>query len=113
MTTMSTAHSKRCKCGLSYDGESCPLCPPKRPAPVATPPKAPALTKPLATKRHLIYLNRKAVARTIRENGRRAGEDFLQHLDEWIHRKITRACEVRNGGKKTLDVTVAGHVGIK
>lgn len=108
---MSTASQKRCRCGLTYDGPACPLCAPA----VQHPPREESkpVEKPLVTKRHLIYLNRKAVAKTIRQHGRRAGEEFLQHLDEWLHRKLVRACEVKNGGKKTLDASVAGHVGIK
>jgi hypothetical protein len=105
------ASVKRCKCGVSYGPpfDSCPVC---KPAVKTAAPEAPTPKKSTA-KRHLLYVNRAAVSKLIRENDRRAGEDFMIHLDEWLHRKIIQACKTRNGGKITLDVTMAGHVGIK
>lgn len=58
------------------------------------------------------YLRVSAVKALIRENDRRAGADFLELLDRMVERKVRAACKTHNGSKKTLDVTVAGYVGI-
>lgn len=100
---------------MTYDQSfsGCPVCRPTAtvaPPAVKEAPPAPALG---AGKRHLVYINRKAVSQLVREHGRRSGEEFLVQLDEWVGRAVKRACGIRNGGKKTLDACVAGHAGIK
>jgi len=59
------------------------------------------------------FLNVKAVREACKENGRRVGKDFLSLLDEHIQESLRLACEVHNGGKKTLGADVAGYVGLK
>lgn len=59
------------------------------------------------------YINKKAVTKLIQSYGKRAGKDFLLSLDVHIENRIRSACEVHNGGKKTLDSSVAGYVGIR
>lgn len=44
--------------------------------------------------------------------GRRVGAPFLDVLEAHVCRKLEAACRVHNGGKITLDATIAGHVGI-
>lgn len=44
--------------------------------------------------------------------GHRVSGEFLTVMDMFIARKLEAACGVHNGGKITLDATVAGHVGI-
>lgn len=58
------------------------------------------------------YLKGHKVKALIKQLGRRSGDEFILLLDKYVEKKIKQACEVHNGGKKTLDATVAGHVGI-
>jgi ribosomal protein S17E len=59
------------------------------------------------------YINIKACKELIKSLDRRAGKEFLDVLNKDVERNIHNACEVHNGGKKTLDAAVAGYVGIK
>ena len=58
-------------------------------------------------------LNHKAVRDLITKEGRRCGRDFIAALEAHVEAKIQQACGVHNGGKKTLDRTIAQYVGIK
>lgn len=59
------------------------------------------------------YLNKSHCRQLINMHGRRAGSDFMWLLNEFIEDKIKQACEVHNGGKQTLDATIAGYIGLK
>lgn len=59
------------------------------------------------------YINSSAVRKLCHQLGRRAGKDFLTQLNALVARKTAAACGVHNGGKKTLDASVAGFVGIR
>lgn len=61
----------------------------------------------------ILFLNQSAIRKFCRERGRRTGSDFLTMLDWFISKKLGSACQVHNGGKKTLDAHVAGFIGIK
>lgn len=58
------------------------------------------------------FIRTSAVRTLIKKRGRRAGLEFLKVLDRHVERKVESACAVHNGGKKTLGVTVAAHVGV-
>lgn len=65
------------------------------------------MSKPTTT-----YIKLSAVRGHCRALGKRIGRDFAMMLDDLVRRKINAACSVHNGGKKTLDASVAGYVGI-
>lgn len=54
-----------------------------------------------------------AVKRLAKDYGRRVSAEFLQQLDAHVRRMVRNACQVHNGGKVTLDASVAGFVGIR
>lgn len=54
-----------------------------------------------------------AVRQIIREEGKQASPEFFDLLNHFVERKIREACKVHNGGRKRLDASVAGYVGIK
>lgn len=58
------------------------------------------------------YIKAHKVKALIKSNGRRTSPEFLLLLDQKVEALVNKACQVHNGGKKTLDATVAGHVGI-
>lgn len=49
----------------------------------------------------------------VKEHGRQLGRDFIYLLEAHIERKVREACGVKNGGKKTIDASVAGFVGVR
>mgnify|MGYP006278609981 CR=1 FL=1 len=59
------------------------------------------------------YLNTKAIKGIGKKHGRRVGADFISAVNEFVHERVTKACETRNGGKITLDSDVAIYVGFK
>jgi antitoxin component YwqK of YwqJK toxin-antitoxin module len=61
---------------------------------------------------HKSIINKKMVKAIAKANGKRVGRSFLYAVEVFLHRKIKQACEVHNGGAKTLDATIAGYVGI-
>lgn len=56
------------------------------------------------------YLNQAAVRKLIKENGKRSSQEYLLALDDLVRSRTNAACRVHNGGKKTLDASVLGHV---
>ena len=48
----------------------------------------------------------KAIAKAA---GKRVGKDYIVLLEEHIRRKVEAACRVHNGGKKTVDSSIAAH----
>lgn len=58
------------------------------------------------------FIVTKQVRRFCNANGRRISPDFVVCLNALIRAKLTAACAVHNGGKITLDASVAAHVGI-
>jgi hypothetical protein len=43
-------------------------------------------------------------------HGKRVSKDFLESLDRLVERKIRQASQEHNGGKKTLDASVAAYI---
>lgn len=56
--------------------------------------------------RYLVVSNVKKLAK---QNQRRVGKDFLSTLDAQIEEWIVRACQIHNGGKRTLDASLAAY----
>jgi hypothetical protein len=56
------------------------------------------------------YIRIAAVKARAKEHGKRCSAEYLLALDDLVRSKIEAACRVHNGGRKTLDATVAGHV---
>lgn len=46
------------------------------------------------------------------EKGKRCSAEFLAALDAHVRKKLSQAAGQHNGGRKTLDASVAGYVGI-
>jgi hypothetical protein len=63
--------------------------------------------------RATFLLNHAKVRRLAKENGKRISPEFMAQLEGFLRRKIAAACAVHNGGRKTLDASIAGYVGIK
>ena len=58
----------------------------------------------------LTYLKPAAVKRLIKTTAnKRTSKDYLEALDRYVERAIQRAANEHNGGKKTVDASVAGH----
>lgn len=55
------------------------------------------------------YIKPAAVKRLIKTHGKRTAAEFLLALDNYVERAIVRAATEHNGGKKTVDASVAGH----
>ena len=50
-----------------------------------------------------------AVKRLAKSNGRRVSAAYLLCLDEKVRRLVEAGCRVHNGGRVTLDETIAIH----
>lgn len=57
-------------------------------------------------------LNKSALRRICKTHSRRLGTDFEIALRRFVERKLAAACAVHNGGKQTIDLTIAAHVGL-
>lgn len=55
------------------------------------------------------YIKPAAVKKLIKTHGKRTAAEFLLALDHYVERAIIRAATEHNGGKKTVDASVAGH----
>jgi hypothetical protein len=55
------------------------------------------------------YIKPAAVKKLIKTHGKRTAAEFLLALDNYVERAIIRAASEHNGGKKTVDASVAGH----
>jgi hypothetical protein len=56
------------------------------------------------------YIRPSIVRRLVKANGKRLSQAFLYALDSYIERKVIAACNEHNGGRKTLDASVAAYV---
>jgi hypothetical protein len=55
------------------------------------------------------YIKPAAVKKLIKSHGKRTAAEFLLALDNYVERAVIRAASEHNGGKKTVDASVAGH----
>lgn len=56
------------------------------------------------------YIKTAAIRKAIKAAGKRTSTEFLDALDRYVERAVQRAIAEHNGGKKTIDASVAGHV---
>lgn len=45
-------------------------------------------------------------------NKKRLSTEFLVALDEMVKAKIIEACSIHNGGRKTIDISIAAYTGV-
>ena len=55
------------------------------------------------------YLKVSNVKKKAKLLGRRVGKDFVYAMDTWIDLWIEKACGLHNGGKITLDASLAAY----
>jgi hypothetical protein len=59
----------------------------------------------------LSFIKSSAVRKEVRlVHGKRVSKDFLEALDRMVQRKVREACKEHNGGKKTLDASLAAYI---
>lgn len=59
----------------------------------------------------LAYIKPSAVKRYAKTaHSKRISKEFLAALDKFVEEKVRAAAEVHNGGKKTIDASVAAFV---
>ena len=56
------------------------------------------------------YIKPAAVKKLIKSHGKRTAAEFILALDAYVERAIIRAASEHNGGAKTVNASVAGHV---
>lgn len=56
------------------------------------------------------YIKTANVKKLANMHGKRAGKDFIQALDRLVERKVLESLKEHNGGKKTLDASLAGYI---
>ena len=56
------------------------------------------------------YLKRAAIKLLAKGEGKRISLAALYMLDEKVGRLVSKACQVHNGGKVTIDETVMTHI---
>lgn len=62
----------------------------------------------------LYYIKAKNIRDCVKGHNKRVSREFLAALDRYVHSKILQSVKEHNGGKKTLDASVAGYIlGIK
>ena len=59
-----------------------------------------------------MLVNQKAIKDYCKKRGRRVGADFMEQLNRYLSIKLSQACKIHNGGKITLDESVANYVGL-
>lgn len=55
------------------------------------------------------YIKTAAVRKAVKAAGKRTSTEYLDALDRYVERAIQRAIAEHNGGKKTVDASVAVH----
>lgn len=61
---------------------------------------------------NLTFIKASQVRKHCNAKGKRVTPEFLMAVDSHIRQKLNTACGVHNGGRTTLDATVAGFAGI-
>jgi hypothetical protein len=59
-----------------------------------------------------MFIKNSAIKKYLKERGRRVGKDFIHALDVFIQDKLDQAVKVHNGGKVTVDASIAGYIGL-
>lgn len=58
----------------------------------------------------LTYIKASAIRQMAHAQGKRVSKEYLEALDRKVHKLILKSLDEHNGGKKTLDLAVAGYV---
>jgi hypothetical protein len=58
----------------------------------------------------LKYIKASAIRETAKIQNKRVSKDYLEALDRKVGKLVQKSLEEHNGGKKTLDLAVAGYV---
>jgi len=56
------------------------------------------------------YIKSAAAKALIKGQGKRTSKEFLEALDRYVEKALLRAASEHNGGKKTVDASVAAYV---
>lgn len=56
------------------------------------------------------YIKSANVKKFCKSHGKRVSKDFLEALDRHMEKKLLQALTEHNGGKKTLDIALAGYI---
>ena len=56
------------------------------------------------------YIKPASVRKFIKSHGKRTSKEFLEALDRYLEKKLLVALAEHNGGKKTLDASLAAYV---
>jgi hypothetical protein len=56
------------------------------------------------------YVKSSTVRKFAKSHGKRVSSDFLVALDRYVEAKVLIAAKEHNGGKKTLDASVAAFI---
>jgi hypothetical protein len=56
------------------------------------------------------YIKTSSVKKFAKSHGKRVSAEFLSALDRWVENKVLLATKEHNGGKKTLDASLAGYI---
>ena len=56
------------------------------------------------------YIKSANVKKFCKGHGKRVSKDFLEALDRYMEKKLLQAVAEHNGGKKTLDIALAGYI---
>lgn len=68
------------------------------------------ITTNMASNTKTAYIKTSAIKKFAKANGKRVSADFLATLDRWVEAKVLLATKEHNGGKKTMDSSVAGYI---
>lgn len=60
---------------------------------------------PTIIKQHL-------VRKLVRLHGKRISQEVLDQMEDALKRRLTAACGIHNGGKKTIDIAIAGQANL-
>jgi hypothetical protein len=64
----------------------------------------------MASTTKTVYIKTSSVKKFAKSHGKRVSADFLFALDRWVENKVLLATKEHNGGKKTMDASVAGYI---
>jgi hypothetical protein len=64
----------------------------------------------MASTTKTVYIKTSSIKKFAKSHGKRVSADFLAALDRWVESKVLLATKEHNGGKKTMDASVAGYI---
>lgn len=64
----------------------------------------------MASTTKTVYIKTSSIKKFAKSHGKRVSADFLAALDRWVENKVLLATKEHNGGKKTMDSSLAGYI---